>query len=219
MLKKAFIQCLFGHPFPWIQEYFANIKRMEGYGWSLKVFTPNPMPSASNIEIIPMTLADYDELVRKHVGVDPQNFLNARGVPNKLTSDHYPAQGLIFQDYLKDVDYWVITNWDCAYGRLDRFLPDEELAKWDVWSDDPAGFNGIFTLMKNVPHVNNLFREVKHWEHYFTVHEPCAFDEILFSEVLAEVSREDRVDWGHPIHFPLHSYDRLIMHQPKPHLY
>jgi hypothetical protein len=220
MIKKIFVQCLFGRePFPWTEQYFQNIRRLESSGWSLKVFTPHPLPSASNIEIIPMTIEGYDALVRKYCGVDPQNFINSRGVPNKLTSDHYPAQGLIFQDYLKDADYWAITNWDCAYGRLSRFLRDDELARWEIWSDDPAGFNGIFTLIKNTERANNLFRETPNWERWFTLHEPCAFDEIRFSETLRTASAEGRILWGHPEHFPLHSYDRLIMHRPLPHLY
>jgi uncharacterized protein DUF6625 len=219
VLKKTFIQCLFGQPFPWTEQYFLNFRRLEASGWYLKVFTPNPLPSGGNIEVIPMALADYDALVRKHVGVDPKNFLSARGVPNKLTSDHYPAQGLIFQDYLKDTDYIGITNWDCCYGRLPKFLPDSELEKYEIWSDDPSGFNGIFTLMANGERALNLFREVQHWEHYFTTPEPCAFDEIRFSEALRKADAEGRIAWGHPEHFPMHSYDRLVMHQPNPRLY
>lgn len=221
MLKKVFIQCLFGEPFPWTEQYFQNFRRLESQGFYLRVFTPDQfkMPLGGNIDIVPMTLQEYDRLVEKHCGVDPKNFLNHKGVPNKLTSDHYPAQGLIFRDYLEDAEYWGITNWDCVYGRLGKWLPDEQLSRWEVWSDDPAGFNGIFTLMKNTEKVNNLFRKVANWQHFFTVHQPCAFDEIRFSEILRNESSEGRLDWGHPEHFPMHSYDRLIMHRERPHLY
>ena len=219
MLKKVFVQCLFGQPFPWTGAYLENFARLESTGWHMKIFTPNEFPVPPNVELVPMTLVDYDSLVSKYCGVHPKNYLSSRGVPNKLTSDHYPAQGLIFQDYLKDADYWVITNWDVAYGRLSKSLPDEELQKWDVWSDDPCGFNGIFTVMRNTEKVNNLFREVPHWEHYFTIHAAFGFDEIRFSEALRRLAAEGRVAWGHPEHFPLHSYDRLVMHKPDPHLY
>lgn len=219
MLKKVFIQMLFGAPFPWTEQYFTNFRRLAPYGWHLRVFSPNPLPECDNIDVVPMTLQEYDRLVEKHCGVHPRNFLNHRGVPNKLTSDHYPAQGWILQDYLGDADYIGITNWDCVYGRLDRWIPDAELEKWEIWSDDPWGFNGIFTLMKNTEKVNNLFREVPNWQHFFAVHEPCAFDEIRFSEILRNAGAENRIAWGHPLHFPLHSYDRLLMHRPAPHLY
>jgi hypothetical protein len=219
MLKKVFVQCLFGKPFDWTEQYFRNFRMLEPYGYHLRVFTPNPLPEASNIQIIPMTLQEYDGLVEKHCGVNPKNFINGKGVPNKLTSDHYPAQGLIFQEYLKDADYWGITNWDVVYGRTDRMIPDAELEKFEIWSDDPNGFNGIFTLMKNTPTVNGLFLEVENWERYFTVHEPCGFDEIRFSGTLRQASEEGRIAWGHPIHFPAHSYDRLAPHKPTPHLY
>jgi hypothetical protein len=126
---------------------------------------------------------------------------------------------LIFHDYLEDADYWVITNWDIAYGRLSKFLQDEELSKWDVWSDDPWGFNGIFTCMRNDSAVNHLFERVPNWEHYFTVHEPCGFDEIRFSGALHDASAEGLIKWGHPDHFGLHTYDRLVQHQPNPRFY
>lgn len=219
VLKKVFIQCLFGTPFPWTEQYFMNFRRLEKYGYRLKVFTPNPLPESSNIDVIPMTLHEYDKLVEFKLGVNPKNFLNAKGVPNKLTSDHYPAQALIFEDFLLGVDYVGITNWDCAYGALGRFLPDSELEKYDIWSDDPAGFNGIFTLMKTEPRAKNLFREVPNWEHYFTDHQPHGFDELRFSAILRNASAEGRIKWGHPLHFPMHSYDRLVMHRPYPHLY
>jgi hypothetical protein len=219
MLKKVFVQCLFGQPFPWTDEYFENFRRLAPCGWYLRVFTPNPLPEAENIDVIPMTLAEYDGLVEKHCGVQVKNFLNSRGVPNKLTSDHYPAQGWIFQDFLKDADYVGITNWDCCYGKLSKWLPDSELQNYEIWSDDPCGFNGIFTLFENTEPALNLFREVENWKHHFTVHEPCAFDEIRFSEILRKASADGRIAWGRPDHFPFHSYDRLVMHQPKPHLY
>jgi hypothetical protein len=218
MLNKTFIQCLFGSPWPWTGAYLEHFARLGEFGWSMKVFTKNKLSAPANVEIIPMTVEEYDDLLLKHTGVKAGNYLK-NGVPAKLISDHYCAWGQVFQDYLKGVNFWAITNWDMVYGRLDRALPDSELEKWEIWSDDPAGFNGIFTLMKNTEKVNNMFREVPNWEHYFTLHQPCAFDEILFTEVLKKASAEGRIAWGHPLHFPIHSYDRLAMHRPTPHLY
>lgn len=223
MLTKTFVQCLFGEPFPWTEQYFANIRMLEPYGWNLKVFTPNKLPSSSNIEIIDMTLEQYDGLVEKYCGVNPKNFLNARGVPNKITSDHYPAQGQIFQDYLKESDFWCFTNWDIVYGRLDHFVPDSLLETCDVWSDDSGdglgAINGIFTLMRNDERTNNLFRYVPAWQHSFTVHEPCAFDEIQMTRAIRILAAEGKIRFKFPKYFPYHSYDRLAPHLPKPNLY
>jgi hypothetical protein len=73
--------------------------------------------------------------------------------------------------------------------------------------------------MANEERALNLFRDVENWKHYFTVHEACGFDEIRFSEVLRAAGADGRIAWGHPRHFPMHSYDRLVMHRPEPRLY
>lgn len=218
MLKKVFLQTQFGSPHAWTEQYFENVRRLAQFGWSLKVFTPNPWKSEGNIEIIPMTVEEYDGLLLKHCGVSAGNYLKD-GVPAKLVSDHYPAFGQIFQDYIQGFDFWSFTNWDVVYGRLDHFVPDTVLESCDVWSDEVNGINGIFTLMRNDPKINNLFRFVPAWERSFTVHEPCAFDEFQMTHAIRALAARGMVRFQHPPYFPFHSYDRLIQHRPKPNLY
>ena len=186
----------------------------------MKVFTPNPWKSNGNIEFIPMTVEEYDELLFETTGVKADNCLTADGVPAKLISDHYVAWGQVFHRYIRDVDYWGITNFDVVYGRLDRFIPDEILGQFDIWSDDGSpAINGIFTLFSNDDRINNLFRLVPDWETSFTVHEPAAFDEIQMTNLVRKLSESGEIEFGHPAHFGYHSYDRLVQHQPKPNLY
>lgn len=218
MLKKTFLQTQFGDAHPWTEKYFQNVKMLAPYGWNLIVFTPNSWPSSENIQIVPMTLEEFDGLIQAHCGVDPKNYLS-NGVPAKLVSDYYPAYGAIFQDYIHDVDFWAISNWDICYGRLDHFIPDSVLEQVDIWSDDVNAINGIFTLFRNNEYVNNLFRQVPDWETSFTVHEPCAFDEIQFTKTVRESVARGELRFGYPPYFGYHSYDRLIQHQPKPNLY
>lgn len=218
-MKKVLLQTQFGDPHNWTEQYFENVKMLTPYDWHLKVFTPNPWPSSGNIEIIPMTIGEFDDLLFEYCGVKPINFITPKGVPSKLVSDYYPAYGQIFQNYIKDFDVWGFTNWDMVYGRLDRFIPDETLQDCDIWSDDVNAINGIFTLMWNDPHINNLFRQVPDWEHCFTTHEPCAFDERRFTDTVRELAGKGEVRFLYPRHFPNHSYDRLIQHRPAPNLY
>jgi len=218
MLKKVFLQTQFGSPHPWTEQYFENVRRLAPLGWYLKVFTPNPWPSSDNIEIIDMTVEEYDRLMGRQCGVVAGNYLKG-GVPAKLVSDHYPAYGQIFQEYIRDFDFWAFTNWDVVYGRLDHFIPDEILDTCDIWADEVNGINGIFTLMRNNDETNNLFREVPDWQRSFSVHQPCAFDEFQMTRAVRILAAEGRTRFKYPPYFPFHSYDRLIQHQPKPNLY
>jgi Family of unknown function (DUF6625) len=218
MLRKVILQTQFGSPHPWTAQYFANFKTLEPYGWYLKVFTPNDWKSEANIEIVPMTLGKFDALIELYCGVNPKNFIE-NGRPHKLVSDYYPAYGHIFRDYLKGFDYWGHTNWDVVYGRLDRYIPDSELEKWDIWSNDPNAINGIFCLYRNSHRINNLFRQVPNWEHSFTTHEPCAFDEHQMSRLARGLAAKGEIYFGFPRYFAYESYDRLPQHQPTPQIY
>lgn len=215
-LKKVFLQTQFGAPHAWSARYFDNFQMLAPYDWHLKVFTPNAWTSDGNIEIIPMTLAEFDDRIEKTCGVHPRNFIE-NGAPHKLVSDYYPAYGHILQEFIQGYTYWGHTNWDMVYGRLDHFIPDSVLADSDIWSDDVDAINGIFCLYRNTERVNNLFRQVPEWERMFVTHEPCAFDELHMTLAVRKMKNE--IKFRHPQYFPNHSYDRLPQHKPTPNLY
>ena len=218
MLIKTFVQCQFGSPHSWSAEYFRHCRKLEEFGWKMLTFTPNDWRSEGNLEFVRMTLEEFDALMEKKIGINPKNYL-VNGVPSKLISDYYCAFGAIFDDYLAGVDYWAHTNFDCIYGRLDRFIPDSELINWDIWSNDPNAINGIFCLYRNDPLINNLFRLVPHWEASFTTHEPCAFDEHQMTLAVQKLAASGKIRFGCPRYFAYESYDRLPQHQPKPSIY
>jgi len=221
MLKKVFILPQFGPPFAWTEEYLAHIATLAPYGWHWKILTPHGYRSKSgNVEIVPMSFADLDARVTAVTGIETGNFLDAAGLPAKLVSDYYPAFGEIFADLLTDCDYWSVTNWDVLYGRLDHFLSDETLAQYDIWSDDYRHVNSLFCFYKNEARINRLYRRVPFWESLFGYHgiPLFGFDEIHFDGLVRELADAGEIRFGHPPYFSLHSYDRLVQHQPTPNL-
>jgi hypothetical protein len=214
MLKKTFILTQFGSPHPWTLKYFENIRFLEQYGWYWKIFTPNDYKSYGNIEIVPMDLTSFNHLVESKTGILPKNSMIG-GKPIKPISDYYVASGLIFEDYLKGTDYWGITNWDVVYGRLDHFIPDEELQKYEIWSDDVNAINGVFSLYRNTEKINHLFERINRWKTAFEDNLLYGIDEIDFTEVMRN---QTDIAFGYPKYYPLHSYDRLEQHYPEPKL-
>lgn len=219
VLKKTFLQCLFGTPHDWLESYFEHFGRLESTGWYMKVFSPHSFDVPSNVEIVPMTLVEFDGLVEKKCGVNPGNYLDGHA-PRKLISDYYVAFGHLLSDHILDADYWGITNFDLTYGRLSRYIPDETLEQFDIWTDDATPcVNGIFTLFKNEYRINRLYQHVPNWQDHFTNHAPCAFDEVLMTKAVRELAERGEIRLGHPEHFPFHSYDRLPQHRPTPQVY
>lgn len=236
MIKKCFVITEFGEPFEWTQKYIDNATKLAKDGWYWMIFTPNQYKSTKNVAVISMDAAQFGDLVEKKLGVKPQMFITPKGVPSVHITDFYVFTGLIFADYLKDMDYWGITNLDIVYGNLSNFIPDEEISKYQIWTDDvgPGGgiVNGIFSLWKNTPQVNNLCYKIENWRAKIGQN-PCpscvgtgdshtlfGTDEI---EMVPIVQNEPNLygdgDFcGHPKHYPLHSYDRLEQHRPEPKL-
>lgn len=214
-MRKVFILTQFGSPHSWTEQFINHVSTLEKDGWYFKIFTPNrEYSNTGNVEFIPMTIEEFSDLVAKTCGVHPSNYLKD-GIPSKAMSDFYIASGLIFQDYIKGFDYWGITNWDIVYGNLSKFIPDSEIAKYDIWSDDMNTINGIFCLFKNEPYINSLFTEIPNWQNMFRTHTLYGTDEYHMTEVVRKASQEGRIKFGYPKYFPLHSHDRLDNHVPE----
>lgn len=236
MLKKCFVITELGSPFSWTQTYINHVQRLKDDGWCWKIFTPNKydVPVDGNVEVIPMTAEELADLVKEKLGVKPNLTITSKGVPSVHVTDFYVFTGLIFEDYLEDVDYWGITNMDIVYGNLSKFLPDEELIKYDVWTDDvgPEGgrVNGIFSLWKNKGVINRLCLGIQDWEgklaqapcpkcgDFGATHTLFGTDEIDMVPIMQELARTEAIRYGYPPHYPYHSYDRLHQHMPKPNL-
>lgn len=215
-MKKCFILTQFGKPHEWTQEYFDNVAKLEATGWYWKIFTPNKYENLpSNVEIISMTIEEFDTLIEKKIGVFIGNSIK-NGVPSKHVSDLYVASGAIFEDYIKDFDFWGITNWDIVYGRLSHFVPDQLLEQCDIFADDVNTINGIFTLFRNRLDINNLFKEIPDWETKFKTHQLYGLDEYDMTQVARKNS-----SWMRFLtlaYYPMHSHDRLETQNPVPKL-
>ncbi len=226
-LKKCFVLTQFGSPHKWTEQFLENVGKLGKYGWYWKIFTSNKYENVpDNVEIVPMTTDQFNDLVEDKLGVRPNMFMTQAEVPSVHVTDFYVFTGLIFEDYLKGFDFWGITNIDIVYGRLDRFISDKELEQYDVWTDDIKVINGIFCLFRNRPDINNLCKEIPFWKEKVG-QKPCqrclgnGYDHTLYgtdeydmTEVMLKVEKEGRARYGHPKYHPIHSHDRLEQHVP-----
>lgn len=225
MMKKCFVLCQFGTPHPWTQQFINHVQHQKQFGWYWKIFTPNNFESKGNVEIVPMTVEQFNDLVEKKTGVRPNLAITEDGIPNLHITDFYVATGKIFEDYLKEFDFWGITNIDVVYGRLDHYLPDSELDHYDVFTDDVDTINGVFCLFRNREDINVLYQEIPHWDGAFAQppcpgctktgthqHQIAGTDEYGMTEVM---KHQKRLRYGYPQYYPFHSYDRLPQHKDE----
>lgn len=73
--------------------------------------------------------------------------------PYKLC-DFRPAWGYVFEDRLKGYDFWGNCDIDQVWGDVRAFITDDILDRYDR-----IHFLGHFTLYRNTPEMNGLFRK------------------------------------------------------------
>lgn len=224
-MKKVLIILQFGSPHEWTQQFIDHVQHLKKYGWYFQIYTPNEFKSKGNVEIVSMDINKFNSLVEKKLGVtNPNIFITNSGIPSMHMTDYLVFLGKIFEDHLRQVDYWGTVGLDCVIGRLDHFLPDRELEKYDVWTDDIGQFNANFGLWINDNGINTLYEKIPDWQS-LVVQDPCLgclgrgahhlhiTDEVYMSKILENEVSAGLV-YGHPKYHLIHSHDRLENHNP-----
>lgn len=148
------------------------------------IFTDQHIKSSQNIKVVQSTITSINELIRTKLekylhSVKELTLVNRGGViPYKLC-DFKPLYGLIFEDYLKDYDYWGHCDVDLIFGDIRQFLTDDVLSQHKRILS-----RGHFSLYRNEPDCNLFFLRSKNYDErmpdYRKVYSnlrPYAFDE------------------------------------------
>lgn len=96
--------------------------------------------------------------------------------PYKLC-DYKPLYGLVFEQYLKNYEFWGYCDPDVIWGRISNFITDEILdTHWRIYS------LGHLTLYKNNAAMNQMYKNKINplctWEDVAQTEYCCHFDEM-----------------------------------------
>lgn len=100
-----------------------------------------------NVHTINLSLEEIKETASAKLGRDV--VLNS---PYKLC-DYRPMYGLIFEDYLKEYDYWGHCDMDMVFGNISKFLREYNLQDYEKFLD-----LGHLSLYRNTPENNLRFK-------------------------------------------------------------
>lgn len=171
MIRKLLVCPWFG-PLPeWFEHWERNVATLERYGYDVLVTTDLPA---------------FKQRVADILGVDCPI---AEG--SGKIHDYRCTFGMLYADELRGYDFWGHTDFDCVYGKIDNFLPDGQLKMVDLFSNHPTYVSGPWSLYRNTPVVNELFKTVPNWEGYLAFPETNGWVETMFSvaAALAPISR------------------------------
>ena len=104
--------------------------------------------------------------------------------------DLKPAYGELFQDYLKEFDYWGYTDLDVIYGDLARFFSPETLSSYDILSPSDRLQVGHLTLLRNTPHICRLYRQCPDFLEILCRETHAGFDEKGFHQLVMHLAEQ-----------------------------
>ncbi len=130
---------------------------------------------SSNISFQKFSLTAFRELAAARLGF-PVSVEN----PYKIC-DFKPAFGLLFEEYLKDCNYWGYCDLDLIFGNvtgfLNKILPDYP----DIISSYIGFMSGPISIFRNIPTVNKLFQDCPAYKEILQNKKHFAFDENIES--------------------------------------
>lgn len=130
-----------------------------------------------NVRVIYKSFSDVREMIQNKF-----DFSISLECPQKLC-DYKPAYGYIFQEYVKDYQFWGHCDPDCIWGNLERFITPEILQKYDK-----VFTHGHLTLYRNSEANNIRFTyacrgESDYYKLVFSTRKSLIFDEQYIKSV------------------------------------
>lgn len=121
-----------------------------------------------NLKVISTTFDALRHRIQSHF-----DFKICLPQPYKLC-DFKPCYGEVFADFIKEYDFWGYTDMDMVYGDIRHFITEELLVSYDRI----LGL-GHFSLFRNTPRINSMYKNVEQprYQQVFTYPCGCAFDE------------------------------------------
>jgi len=172
--KILILICYYGE-FPWYFPYFLqSCKYNPTIDFLIISDNKGNYAYPENVTIVNLP---WEEIKRT---INQKLDLNIRiDFPYKLC-DFKPAYGLIFSELTKKYDFWGHGDIDVIFGHIRNFITKEVLNNHDLISVRHDVLTGYFTLFRNNPKMNELFKKSKDYKKVFTSSEHYCFDETNF---------------------------------------
>lgn len=178
--KIALIIPYFGalpHWFPYFLKSVAHSPMLQ-----VLLFTDSSVGQVlpDNVTVHPCSLSDFNAQASRALSLSI-----SIAFPYKVC-DFKPAFGEVFQEYIRDFEFWAFGDIDLVYGDVAAFL-QPLLRDHDVISFAKGWISGSLCVLRNCKEVNSLFRRSADWQKVFLSAECELFDEMgghLYPEVL-----------------------------------
>jgi hypothetical protein len=163
-LRKLMICPWFGPKPEWLPLYHRNAATLRYFGWDW-LYT-------SDLDIFARRV---NRLLGIRCPIEPGS--------GKI-HDYRASFGVLFADQIHGYDFWGHTDFDCVYGRLERFVTDDLLSEIDVYSDHWDYICGPLALFRVDSLATELFLESPQWEQILSAEETTGWVETSYTELV-----------------------------------
>lgn len=188
----------------WPSYFNIFLKGCQHNNWlDILFFTDCPLPKKKprNVRFIETSLNRLSSLITEKIGVE-----TIITKPYKLC-DFRPCYGLIFEDFLKDYNYWGYGDIDLIYGDLKPSIINRINEGFDVLSSREEILSGSLSVFKNTPFINNLFKSSKEYIHLLNSDKHYGLDETANSDLTWQGG--SKLDLAHHCFTYLIAYEAL----------
>lgn len=144
-MKVKVIIPYFGEFHPLFKIYAKGIKHNSKFDFLIITDQNIICNTPSNLSILNMSFHDFTNVVYDKLGVAPRS-------PYKLC-DFKPFYGVIFEEYLRNYDYWSYSDIDMILGDMDLYHKLMKKNRFDKILD-----RGHLSFYKNLNNVNYLYK-------------------------------------------------------------
>lgn len=177
----------------WFDAYLLSVAANPTIHWLCPTDCEIPKKHPANITFLPTTLALLNQRVNKIVQAEvPLN-------PRKFC-DLKPAYAEIFAENIEEYDFWGICDMDIVWGDIRKFTTPQILDEYDIISSRNQNISGHFTLFRNNPKINALYKQLPNYKALFEVPKLQRMDEEALTEYLWNKIENDptyniRIKW------------------------
>lgn len=178
MIKIAFIIPYFGKWPIWFSAFLTSCKFNKSINWFFFTDCLKPNNSPPNVYFIETTLDEVRILTNQKLNIKSELY------SHRKLCDMKPAYGHIFEDYIRDYDFWGFCDIDIIWGDIRSFISEEMLEIYDIISSRKNTISGHCTLLKNNLKNKFLYTQDDIYTKVFTTPTYCWFDEETFTEII-----------------------------------
>lgn len=169
-MKIAFIVPYYGKFPSYFNLFLKSCQNNPDYDWFIFSDIKGNYDFPNNVHYVELSFEELKNKIQDKMG-----FSISLNSPYKLC-DFKPVYGYVFYEYIENYDYWGYCDVDLLFGDLHRFIPHEEIKKYDK-----IGHLGHMTLYRNDTEINRLFAckidGTCRYKEVFQTDNICIFDE------------------------------------------